>query len=63
MASKTLPSVWFLLQLKGQEEQVLCVKPQADAVLGDNALARMLDTLSKVLDSSTECPPMSNSTL
>lgn len=41
--------MWFLFQLKSQSEQVLCVKPQANTVQGDNVLARMLlDTLRKV---------------
>lgn len=39
--------VWFLFQCKSQSEQVLCVKPQANAVLGDNVPARVIDTLRK----------------
>lgn len=43
-----------------QPEQVLCVKTHSNAVLGDDVLARVIDTLRKVLEGSPECPRMSN---
>lgn len=51
---------WMVSVPVKQPEQVLCVKTHSNAVLGDDVLARVIDTLRKVLEGSPECPRMSN---
>lgn len=56
---KPVPPCMVSVPVK-QPEQVLCVETHANAVLGDDVPARVIDTLRKVLEGCPACPRMSN---